>query len=215
LPDLANGFPFEQLENCLIQGLSKLGQSSTKQQINQLISFLELLHRWNTAFNITAIREPRAMLARHVFDSLAIKEYIVGNRLIDVGTGAGLPGIPLAITCPKKNFVLLDSNSKKTGFLFQARTTLKLANVQEVNERAEKHIPTQKYDAVLCRAYGSLSELVLYTNHLLVPGGKFFAMKGKISKEELRQLPKNYSVENIYKLAVPELDEERHLIIVK
>ncbi|RLA47489.1 MAG: 16S rRNA (guanine(527)-N(7))-methyltransferase RsmG [Gammaproteobacteria bacterium] len=204
-----------ELEVRLREGLSELDQRYTDQQIQKLIQYLSLLDRWNATFNLTAIKNPDTMLTRHVLDSLAIAPYLHGERFIDVGTGAGLPGIPLAIVNPHHQYTLLDSNGKKTRFLFQAKALLNLTNVQEVQQRVELYRAKDGYDGILSRAFTSLAEMVRSTQHLLAPDGRFFAMKGKLPGLELNQLPKNYHVEAVIKLTVPQLQEERHLVIIR
>lgn len=215
MPDQEQNAQLFELEVRLREGLSELDQRYTDQQIQKLIQYLSLLDRWNATFNLTAIKNPDTMLTRHVLDSLAIAPYLHGERFIDVGTGAGLPGIPLAIVNPHHQYTLLDSNGKKTRFLFQAKALLNLTNVQEVQQRVELYRAKDGYDGILSRAFTSLAEMVRSTQHLLAPDGRFFAMKGKLPGLELNQLPKNYHVEAVIKLTVPQLQEERHLVIIR
>jgi len=196
----------------LERGVKQLGLSCSDEQIDQLLTYLEMLDRWNQAYNLTAIKDPLEMIGLHLLDSLAVSPMLSGESCIDVGTGAGLPGIPLAIMNPKKKFTLLDSNGKKTRFLFQAKIELKLSNIQEVNTRVEKYLPEHGYDHVLSRAFSSLSDMVSYCDHLLTIGGSFLALKGRIDKTELSDIPKSYMVEEIHPLNVPGVDGARHLI---
>ncbi len=193
-------------------GIEELGIECTPQQIQQLLDYVSLLVTWNNAYNLTAIRDPQQMIALHILDSLAILPYVTGERLIDVGTGPGLPGIPLAIMCPDKTFKLLDSNGKKTRFLFHARCQLNLQNLTELQARVEQFIPEQSYDTVLSRAFTSLAEMVEKCKHLLVPDGRFLAMKGKFPQSELSQVAKDYKVDVSHRLRVPGVEAERHLI---
>lgn len=205
----------KQLGAQLIDGLTELDQGYSEHQIEQLIAYLLLLHRWNRAYNLTAIKEPEAMLIRHLLDSLAVTSYLRGKRFLDVGTGAGLPGIPLAIANQDQNFDLLDSNGKKIRFLFQVRTQLGLTNVHERQQRVENLADEEKYDGILSRAFASLSDMVKSTQHLLASGGRFYALKGKISESELKALPQDYGIELLTELTIPGLNEQRHLIVIE
>ena len=197
-------------------GLESLHLPCSEHQINQLLKYLDMLERLNKAYNLTAIRDPFDMIHLHILDSLAISDELKGDDFIDVGTGQGLPGIPLAILNQDKNFTLLDSNGKKTRFLFQVKLELGLANMSEVNKRVEEFNPQKTYDCVLSRAFSSLSDMVQNCQHLLNPDGYFLAMKGKLPQTELSQLPKNYNVEKLSSINVPGVDGQRHLIkIVK
>lgn len=196
----------------LEQGIDQLGIECSAYQIEQLLDYVSLLVAWNSAYNLTAIRDPEQMIALHILDSLAILPFVSGKTLIDVGTGPGLPGIPLAIMCPEKTFKLLDSNGKKTRFLFHARCQLKLQNLTEIQSRVEQFIPEQTYDTVLSRAFTSVADMVAKCKHLLSPDGRFLAMKGKFPQSELSLLEKDYKVDVWHRLMVPGVDGERHLI---
>ena len=205
-----------QKQDQLKLGLERLHLSCNEKQINQLLNYLDLLERWNKAYNLTAIRDPFEMINLHLLDSLAISVELQGDRFIDVGTGPGLPGIPLAIMNQNKNFTLLDSNGKKTRFLFQTKLELGLDNISEVNQRVQDFHPKQTYDCVLSRAFSSLGDMVENCHHLLNQNGYFLAMKGKLPQTELRELPKNYKVEKLHSINVPGVEGQRHLIkIVK
>jgi 16S rRNA (guanine527-N7)-methyltransferase len=205
-----------QKQDQLKLGLERLHLSCNEKQINQLLNYLDLLERWNKAYNLTAIRDPFDMINLHLLDSLAISVELQGDRFIDVGTGPGLPGIPLAIMNQNKNFTLLDSNGKKTRFLFQTKLELGLDNISEVNQRVQDFHPKQTYDCVLSRAFSSLGDMVENCHHLLNQNGYFLAMKGKLPQAELRELPKNYKVEKLHSINVPGVEGQRHLIkIVK
>lgn len=196
----------------LEKGIDQLGIQCSPHQVEQLLDYVGLLFTWNSAYNLTAIRDPEQMIALHILDSLAILPFVTGDNLIDVGTGPGLPGIPLAIMCPDKTFKLLDSNGKKTRFLFHARCQLKLQNLTEIQSRVEKFQPEQTYDTVLSRAFTSVAEMVDKCKHLLNPDGHFLAMKGKFPQSELSLLEKDYKVDVSHRLAVPGVEGERHLI---
>lgn len=200
-------------QQALELGIKTLGLSCTSQQVEQLLAYLEMLQRWNKAYNLTAIREPIQMVRLHLLDSLAINPYVQGvKHIIDVGTGPGLPGIPLAILNPDINFTLLDSNGKKTRFLFQAINDLSLANAKEINHRVEKYEPEQLFEIVLSRAFSSISDMLTQCDHLVSDSGYFLAMKGKKPNSELSQITKDYKVVNLSQINVPQVDSERHLI---
>ena len=194
-------------------GLHQLDLNCSPQQLEKLLQYLELLQRWNKAFNLTAIRDPLQMVRLHLLDSLAINPYVQGLKsIIDVGTGPGLPGIPLAILNPDINFTLVDSNGKKTRFLFQAINELKLNNACEVNHRVEAYKANQLFDAVISRAFSSISDMLNQCDHLVPDQGCFLAMKGKKPDSELSQMTKAYKVVEVNEVKVPLIDSERHLI---
>ena len=194
-------------------GIKTLGLNCSTHQVEQLIAYLEMLQRWNKAYNLTAIREPIQMVRLHLLDSLAVHPFIKDAKdIIDVGTGPGLPGIALAILNPDINFSLLDSNGKKTRFLFQAINDLSLANAREINQRVEKYQPEQLFDIVLSRAFSSISDMLTQCNHLVSDSGCFLAMKGKKPDSELSQIAKDYKVVDLSQINVPQVDSERHLI---
>ena len=203
-----------QLADILEAGMQNMGVDYTSLQRDQLLAYLELLISWNKAYNLTAIRDPAQMIALHLLDSLTVLPHVTGEHLIDVGTGAGLPGIPLAIMYPDKQFTLLDSNGKKTRFLFQVRCHLGLANATEIQSRVEQHQPRECYDAVLSRAFTSIADMVDKCHHLLAAQGVFLAMKGKFPQSELSEVAKDYKVETSHTLQVPGVEGERHLIVI-
>ncbi len=209
--------PENQLSHKLQQGLRQLdlSQMPDEKQQFQLLRYIALLDKWNRAYNLTAVRDPLKMVTRHLLDSLAICPYLRGKSIIDVGTGAGLPGIPLAIMFSERQFTLLDSNSKKTRFIIQAAAELELGNVDVVQSRVEQYRPPHPFDTIITRAYSSLAEMVAQTEHLLAPGGVFLAMKGMNPVAELEQLDKAFELEENYKISVPGLEEQRHLLQIK
>ena len=202
------------LMNLLESGMQGMGLQYSPQQRDQLMAYLQLLISWNKAYNLTAIRDPQQMVALHLLDSLAVFPYLKGEHLVDVGTGAGLPGIPLAIMSPQRRFTLVDSNGKKTRFLFQVRCDLGLSNVIERQSRVEAYQPDQAYDAVISRAFTSVSDMVDKCQHLLKPNGQFLAMKGKFPQSELSEVVKDYKVDASHVLQVPGVEAERHLIVI-
>ena len=201
-----------QLDALLQRGCQALGLALTADQYGRLGAYLDLLARWNRAYNLTAVRDPRQMVTRHLLDSLAIAGLVKGDRLLDVGTGAGLPGVPLAIALPEREFQLLDSNGKKTRFLFQVKTALGLDNMSIHHARVEAHHPDQLLDAVLSRAFASLEEMVLGCRHLLTTQGRFFAMKGAYPGDELAGVETLCEIHAVHPLEVPGLGEQRHLV---
>ena len=207
LPQLNN-----KKKQLLIDGCDFLNIKINEPQIDQLIDYSVLLGRWNKTYNLTAIRDPLDVIRFHLLDSLAINKFLEGKNFIDVGTGAGLPGIPLAIINPHRKFTLLDSNGKKTRFLFQAKLDLGLANIDEINDRAERFFPEQKYDCVLTRAFASLGEMIKNCHHLLMLDGYFLAMKGRIDESELSEVTKNYKVSHSSPISVPGVDGSRHIL---
>lgn len=201
-------------ESELISAKATLGLSISEQQITTLIDYLELLAKWNKAYNLTAVRNPDDMLYRHIIDSLSIAPYVKGQRIIDVGTGPGLPGIPMAILNPDIQFVLLDSNGKKTRFLTQCLIELSLPNVEIINGRVEEVSFNLPFDQVLSRAFTALDNMVDLCKHLLTQDGKFLAMKGLDPETEKDKLNQEFSVEEIIPLQVPGCEGQRHLIII-
>jgi 16S rRNA (guanine527-N7)-methyltransferase len=196
-------------------GLAELGLSFDAAIEQRFLDYIALLHKWNKVYNLTAVREPHKMLYQHVLDSLAVLPFIKGPRLLDVGSGAGLPGIPLAIARPDLSVTLLDSNHKKTAFLRQACIELALTNVAVVCERVETWQPEARFDQVISRAFSDLGEFVRLAGHLCVPGGTLLGMKGLYPFEELAQLPAGTKAEQIVPLNVPGLEAQRHLVLLK
>ncbi|GHZ69454.1 glucose inhibited division protein B [Vibrio cholerae] len=195
--------------------ISKTSLTVTEQQREQLVRYVQLLDKWNKAYNLTSVRDPMEMLVKHILDSLVVSPHLVGERFIDVGTGPGLPGIPLAIMHPDKEFVLLDSLGKRIRFLKQVIHDLKINNVLPVQSRVEEFDPESGFDGVLSRAFASMTDMVNWCQHLPKPnGGVFLALKGVRPDDEITLLPEWCSVTDIKALQVPELEGERHLVIL-
>ena len=197
-------------------GITKLPDGAK----DKLLRYLELLAKWNKVFNLTAITDPQRMLTHHLLDSLAIAaplDAVVAGlarpQLIDIGSGAGLPGIPLAIARPEWTLTLLDSNGKKTAFIQQAAAEIELSNVSVATGRAESHAGL--YDVIMSRAFAALPDFVEKTRRMLAPGGTWAAMKGTIPDDEIRALPDDVRLAETIALQVPGLDAERHLLLLK
>lgn len=205
------------LEKILSTGLRQLNlaQPLDEKQQEKLIKYIELLNKWNKTYNLTAVRKPEQMVTRHLLDSLSICPYLRGKQVLDVGTGAGLPGIPLAIVFPQREFTLLDCNNKKTRFVIQAASELELPNVDVVQSRVEEFETKTFFDTIITRAYASIGGMLGQTSHLLAAEGVFLAMKGVNPVAELDELPSGYFIKESYEINVPGLEEERHLLEIK
>ena len=201
----------EACRKILVSGLQSLNLSQAEDKIEQLLGFIKLLEKWNKAYNLTAIRNREDMVRLHVLDSLAIVSFIEGKRVIDIGTGAGLPGIPLAIYLPEIEFTLLDSNAKKTRFVQQAILELKLKNVSVCHNRVEQYHPEKGFDTVITRAFAGLSDIVELTAHLLNKDGVLLAMKGQIPDVSKLESAKT----ELIPVNVPGISAERCLVKVQ
>ena len=199
----------------LARGLTQLGLDLPDAVQAKLLQFVALLAKWNRAYNLTAVREPAAMLPRHLFDSLAVLPHLQGPRVLDVGSGAGLPGIPLALARPDMQFTLLDSNGKKTRFMTQAVTELGLPNVSVVQSRVEDYRAPVSFDTVITRAFAAVAEVVAATGRLCAPQGQLLLMKGAYPITELEALPPGYTLREAIRLQVPGLDAERHVLVIR
>ena len=184
-------------------------------QIQLLIDFVNLLNKWNKAYNLTSVRDPQEMLVKHILDSLVVSPYLQGNRFIDVGTGPGLPGLPLAIINPDKQVVLLDSLGKRISFIRNAIRELGISNVTPVLSRVEEYQQEEKFDGVLSRAFASLKDMTDWCHHLPKENGYFYALKGVYQEDEVQALDEKYRVQQVIELHVPELVGERHLIVLR
>ncbi len=199
----------------LRHGVNALGLTLADAIQQQLIGYIQLLDKWNRVYSLTAVREPDRMIALHLLDCLAILPHVQARRLLDVGSGGGMPGIILAICRPDLQVTMIDSNSKKTGFLQQAVINLQLPNVMVVTSRVEQYRPGQLFDLITSRAFAELGDFVDWSRHLLAAGGRFAAMKGVYPEDEIRRLPDGFVVNEAIPLNVPGLDAERHLVIVR
>ncbi len=203
------------LATALERGLATLGAGLSDPQIDQLEHYLALLEKWNRVYNLTAIREHDRMVTHHLLDSLSILPHVRGPRVLDVGSGAGLPGVPLAIARPQFQVTLLDANHKKAAFLRQVAGELKLANAEVRAERVEAWQTDARFDTIVSRALGELGEFALAAGRLLAPGGVLAAMKGVHPYEEIERLPAGFRVRAVVRLDVPQLDAARHLALIE
>ncbi|ECG6644042.1 16S rRNA (guanine(527)-N(7))-methyltransferase RsmG, partial [Salmonella enterica subsp. enterica serovar Kentucky] len=192
--------------NKLSRLLADAGISLTDHQKTLLVAYVDMLHKWNKAYNLTSVRDPNEMLVRHILDSIVVAPYLQGQRFIDVGTGPGLPGIPLAIVLPDAHFTLLDSLGKRVRFLRQVQHELKLENITPVQSRVEAYPSEPPFDGVISRAFASLNDMVSWCHHLPGEKGRFYALKGQLPGDEIALLPDNFSVESVEKLRVPQLE---------
>lgn len=200
------------MNRALLEGARTLGIELTDEQAVRLVTHLDLLDEWNARMNLTAIRDRPSQLTKHLLDSLSVRPYLRGQRIADIGSGAGFPGIPLAIVEPARHFALIESTGKKCRFLEHVRDTLGLANVEVVQSRAESYAPESRFDTVLARAVGPLADLVKVAGRLVAGGGRLLAMKGRYPEEELAAKLNGWKVAAVHPLTVPGLDEERHLV---
>ena len=196
----------------LKRGVNQIGLNLDSNQISQLIRYLDLLEKWNLVYNLTAISRRSEMLGRHLLESLAIASYLKGESRLDLGTGAGLPGIPLAIADPENKYTLIDSNGKKTRFLQEVKRQLGLSNIEVITARAEAWEAPQKFQAVLTRAFADLLTTCIRTEHLLAEQGCLFAMKSAYSSHEIVELPNHIKVENTREVSIPGRDHGFQLI---
>ncbi|MDY7219812.1 16S rRNA (guanine(527)-N(7))-methyltransferase RsmG [Denitrificimonas sp. JX-1] len=201
----------------LTQGAKKLNVNLSQQQQELLLQYLGLLIKWNKAYNLTAVRNPNEMVSRHLLDSLSVVEYVdlYGDNWLDVGSGGGMPGVPLAIMFPERRFTLLDSNGKKTRFLTQVKLELKLDNLEVIHSRVEDYTPQQAFTGIISRAFSALADFTQWTRHLGDLNTKWLAMKGVHPDDELQALPEDFRLESCQILKVPGCQGQRHLLILQ
>lgn len=204
----------QTLRATLDSGCQRLSLNLSETQCEALVAYVLLMDKWNKAYNLTSVRDPRQMMVRHVLDSLAVAPHLDGNNVIDVGTGPGLPGIPLAIAKPEVAFTLLDSLGKRVRFLKQCVFELNLQNVTPIQSRVEAHAPDPHYDVVLSRAFASLKDMLHWCEHLVDSRGKFLALKGQFPQSEIDEVSNHFQVDSSISLQVPEQDGERHLVTI-
>ena len=203
----------EDLRSQLERGLAALRLQLPTDAIRRLLDYLDLLVRWNAAYNLTAVREPEQMVARHLLDSLSILPFVQGDTLADLGSGAGLPGIPLAIARPQLGVTLVDSNGKKARFLREVVRALPLPNARVAQARAQEL--DGNFDCITARALASLGEMLEWGGHALDDDGVWLAPKGRIDEQELAHIPSGFRIAAVHPLQVPGLDAERHVIEIR
>lgn len=199
----------------LLDGLGRLGLEADPGQVDSLLRYQSLVRHWNRHFNLVSPRDLDQFVVRHLLDSLALHDFLEGAEIADIGSGAGLPGIPLALLNPDRRFTLIDSNGKKTRFLFQAKVALGLANVEVENCRVEHYQSPRQLDIVMCRAFSELGNIIDWASPLLTRNTTLLAMKGKYPEEELTQLPEGFTVSAVDAIVVPGLRSERHLVQIR
>lgn len=208
-------FNEQRLREQLQRGIDELQLTLPETAVTQLLQYLALLTKWNSAYNLTAVRDPAEMVSRHLLDSLAVMPYLHGDYCADVGTGAGLPGIPLAIALPHKQFTLIDSNGKKIRFIAQAIAELGLKNVKAIQCRIESLQPEHAFDAILSRAFATLADMAQGCEQALSKQGVMLAMKGIYPQQELSELPERFKVDACHTLKIPNEEGQRHLIEIR
>ncbi|MFT4816600.1 MAG: 16S rRNA (guanine527-N7)-methyltransferase [Pseudohongiellaceae bacterium] len=198
----------------LQRGISSLSLNCNEEMLSSLLAYIDLLKKWNSAYNLLGGNESDSLVSRHILDSLSINPYLEGSLIADIGAGAGLPGIPLAILNPDKNFVLIDSNGKKTRFMFQAKIQLGLDNISIENCRIEHYQSIQQIDMVMCRAFSTLADALTMLQPIFSYECKLLAMKGLYPEDEIARLPDGFELSKSIKLDVPGSESQRHLIEV-
>lgn len=199
----------------LSRGAQQLGVDLSDSQLSQLLAYLALLIKWNKAYNLTAVRDPDEMVSRHLLDSLSVVPFIAGDRWLDVGSGGGMPGIPLAILFPEMKVTVLDSNGKKTRFLTQVKLELKLDNLEVIHSRVEAFKPELPFTGIVSRAFSSLEDFTEWTRHLGDTDTRWLAMKGLHPVDELVALPTDFHLDSAQALTVPGCQGQRHLLILR
>lgn len=198
----------------LAAGIEALGLAITDSQLESLLAFRNLLEKWNRAYNLTSVRDPAEMVPAHLLDSLTIVPWVRAQRLLDVGSGGGLPVVPLAIVMPERHFVAIDSNSKKTRFLTQCKLELSLRNLEVITTRAEDYRPAEAFEQISSRAFSAVANMIQWCAPLLAETGEFLAMKGPGWVSELDDMPAGWRLAEDHSLVVPGFDRERHLLII-
>ncbi len=211
---MSGSFPTAEIARAIERGILALGMEASSALVGRMSRYLALLHRWNRAYNLTAVREPAGMVARHLLDSLSIAPHVdrYPGEVLDIGSGAGLPGVPLALWFPHRKFCLLDGNGKKTRFLFQVKTELGLANIVVCQARVEAFGARRRYGLIVSRAFSGLARMVELSGHLLAAEGHFLAMKGALPEREINALASGVDVAGVHLLRVPGLRKARHLV---
>jgi len=204
-----------ELDRRLANGAAEIGLSLGRGERDKLLQYLVLLEKWNQVYNLTAIRDREKMVSGHLLDCLAVIPYVTGARVLDAGSGAGFPGIPVAVARPGIQVTLVDSNHKKAAFLRQVVADLQLKNATVVCERVETWQAAEKFDCIISRAFAEIAEFIALTDHLLAPGGVFAAMKGVHPFEEIERLPPAFRVKQVHAFAVPGLGAQRHLVMIE
>lgn len=205
---------FVDPQDLLEDGLYGLGLEEELAGDDRLMEYITELMNWNRVYNLTSVRKPAEIVTRHILDSLSVVPHLYGNRILDIGTGAGLPGIPLAIACPEREFVLLDSSSKKLRFIQQTLGILELDNVTLEHARIEDYQPDELFGTVICRAFSDLSDLYRHAAHVCAPNGRILAMKGVYPMAEIEGLEDKEVIDDVVSLTVPGLDADRHLVMM-
>jgi 16S rRNA (guanine527-N7)-methyltransferase len=203
-----------QVVSLLRQGVAGIGLALPAEAMDQLAGYLDLLVKWNRVYNLTAIRDEAKLVSHHVLDSLAVVSHLPGGNMVDVGSGAGLPGIPIAISCPGRAVTLLDSNHKKSAFLKQVIAELGLATTQVVTERVETYRPSELFKTVISRAFSDLADFVKLAGHLCASDGVMIAMKGLHPDKEMAGVPSSWKVLKTVRLEIPQLEASRHLVFM-
>jgi 16S rRNA (guanine527-N7)-methyltransferase len=203
---------FVHPEDLLEDGLYELGLDEQLAGDDRLMEFITELMNWNRIYNLTSVRKPTEIVTRHILDSLTVLPYLHGRHILDIGTGAGLPGIPLAVASPEREFTLLDSSSKKLRFVQQTLAIITLDNVTLENQRIEEYQPEERFDTIICRAFSDLHELYRQASRLIADGGRILAMKGVYPMTEIECLEDKGVVDDVISLKVPGMDAERHLV---
>ncbi|HBE91413.1 MAG TPA: 16S rRNA (guanine(527)-N(7))-methyltransferase RsmG [Gammaproteobacteria bacterium] len=205
----------KDLLDTLHSGVESLGMSVSDKMPARMLAYIDLVGKWNRVYNLTAVKGRRNLLIRHLLDSLTVRPHLCGVRILDIGSGAGMPGIPLALAAPELELVLLDSNAKRIRFLRQVVAELALDNVTLVQQRVQEYRSTEKFDTLVSRAYASLADMIESSGHLLSDDGCIIAMKGIWPGDETTAIPEGFHIDRVIDTHVPELNEQRHLVLCR